>query len=644
MSEFLLKSTLAMGVLLGLYYILFEREKMHRFNRFYLLSALVFSLALPLVTIPLYVEAEASPQALPMEQSLEFREQQMPEKNITAAKPKITITSVYEIAEPAHTNYWPYTGWGLYLTVATILWIRFILNIRRFYKNKRNSLTVSYKGTSLVLLSQDVLPHTFLNNIYVSKNEYENKLIAPELFTHELTHVKQFHTIDILFIETLKTMFWFNPLLYFYKKAIQLNHEFLADEKVIESTANTVYYQNLLLEKVTVGTSFSLASSLNFSLTKKRFIMMTKTTNKTKAVLMKFAVLPAITGLLYFLSTETVVLAKTNNPTVPEVKIAPEARIETTATSEVSGDSLEQQTPGTIHVVPNNPDTEARKNEYYKGVRIIIEDASKGKYIDKPYELLTAEERHYYLPDAPEKKGEAKGIQDADYTYSLYTEYNEQGGQFFLDDKKVSRDEILKLKKEDIAAFAAKSSGMSMVDGKLKGNHKSFFYTYPYYNKYLKSIYDHYPDKSLKIIITDKAEDYKSEYNEEAKATGKTELQIMEEREKKDLEATHYPTVEERKKQQRSFYPRFSGGSKEFDQYLANNLKLADAFKDKKLSIHFTVNTNGKLSDVWVAGEKDEQLLNEVKRVIENSPEWIPMQQNGVASKVGVSVDFPSKS
>jgi hypothetical protein len=55
MTEFLFKSTFAMAVLLGLYYILFEREKMHRFNRFYLLSSLIFSLALPFITVITYI-------------------------------------------------------------------------------------------------------------------------------------------------------------------------------------------------------------------------------------------------------------------------------------------------------------------------------------------------------------------------------------------------------------------------------------------------------------------------------------------------------------------------------------------------------------------------------------------------------------
>jgi len=128
----------------------------------------------------------------------------------------------------------------------------------------------------LILVEEKILPHTFLNYIFINKNDYENRKIEGELFTHELTHVRQKHTLDVLFIEILKTIFWFNPLLIFYKKAIQLNHEFLADEKVVTSYKNVPFYQSLLLEKASWNSNFYLASNLNFLVTKKRLIMMTK--------------------------------------------------------------------------------------------------------------------------------------------------------------------------------------------------------------------------------------------------------------------------------------------------------------------------------------------------------------------------------
>jgi len=291
-----------MAVLLGLYYILFEREKMHRFNRFYLLGTLVLAMAVPFITVITYI-------------------QEIPSSNATT----ITTTMAVAKALPEQpTDYLFYIGWTIYTTVTAILAIRFAANVISFFRKANSNPSVIMEKAKLVLLEEKILPHTFLNYIFVNREEHEEKLIEAELYTHELTHVKQKHTLDILFIEALKTIFWFNPLLYCYKKAIQLNHEFLADEKVIDSTANTVYYQKLLLEKAHVGRTFSMASNLTFSLTKKRFIMMTKTTSTTKAGFIKLAILPVVIALMMLLCTKTIA-QQSEMPKLKELELSPEA-------------------------------------------------------------------------------------------------------------------------------------------------------------------------------------------------------------------------------------------------------------------------------------------------------------------------------
>ena len=99
------------------------------------------------------------------------------------------------------------------------------------------------------MVNEETLPHTFLNYIFVNKEEYLEKKVEEALITHELTHAKELHSLDVMVVEVLKVVFWFNPLLYWYKKAIQLNHEFIADQKVISSHGYIKEYQSLLLTK-----------------------------------------------------------------------------------------------------------------------------------------------------------------------------------------------------------------------------------------------------------------------------------------------------------------------------------------------------------------------------------------------------------
>ncbi|MDI6033109.1 M56 family metallopeptidase [Flavobacterium sp. LB2P84] len=283
MNDFLIKSTITLFVLLAVYYLFLEKEKIHVFNRFYLLFSLVFSMVIPFITIEV-IEEIAQPAVNP--------------GNIQILQGNAVILE--------ETNYLAIGLWSLYGLVTLILAIRFISNINKISSKMNTNTPIDYKNAKLILVPEKTLPHTFLNTIFINETEYNNRQIEAELYTHELTHVTQKHTLDILFIEILKTVFWFNPIFIFYKKAIQLNHEFLADEKVVNSYNNVPFYQSLLLSKANENQTFYLASNLNYLITKKRLLMMTKTTSKTEALLKKAILMPIVATLLFLLCTKVV--------------------------------------------------------------------------------------------------------------------------------------------------------------------------------------------------------------------------------------------------------------------------------------------------------------------------------------------------
>ncbi|MDP3679451.1 MAG: M56 family metallopeptidase [Flavobacterium sp.] len=283
MSDFLIKSTITLFVLLAVYYLFLEKEKIHVFNRFYLLFSLVFSMVIPFITIEVI--------------------QEIAQPTVNPGNIQILQGSAVIIDE---TNYLAIGLWSLYGLVTLILAIRFISNINKISSKMKSNTPIAYKNAKLILVPEKTLPHTFLNAIFINETEYNNRQIEAELYTHELTHVTQKHTLDILFIELLKTIFWFNPVFIFYKKAIQLNHEFLADEKVVTSYNNVPFYQSLLLSKANENPTFYLASNLNYLITKKRLLMMTKTTSKTEALLKKAMLIPVVTALLFLLCTKVV--------------------------------------------------------------------------------------------------------------------------------------------------------------------------------------------------------------------------------------------------------------------------------------------------------------------------------------------------
>jgi beta-lactamase regulating signal transducer with metallopeptidase domain len=283
MSDFLIKSTITLFVLLAVYYLFLEKEKIHVFNRFYLLFSLIFSMVIPFITIEVI--------------------QEITQPTVNPGNIQILQGSAIVMEE---TNYLAIGLWSLYAVVTFILAIRFLSNIIKISSKIKSNTPIAYKNAKLILIPEKSLPHTFLNTIFINETEYNNRQIEAELYTHELTHVTQKHTFDVLLIEILKTVFWFNPIFIFYKKAIQLNHEFLADENVVTYYNNVPFYQSLLLSKANENQTFYLASNLNYLITKKRLLMMTKTTSKTEALLKKAMLIPVVTALLFLLCTKVV--------------------------------------------------------------------------------------------------------------------------------------------------------------------------------------------------------------------------------------------------------------------------------------------------------------------------------------------------
>jgi len=277
MIDFFIKSTLCLGILLTVYSLFLEKEKMHVFNRFFLLFSLVFSLALPFIRIELTSKTNSI-----------FNGKILPEMLIN--------NNVVSDSTP----YFSIISWTIYAIATLSIVFKFVRNLLEISFKIRNNQTEIFHNSKLVLLEEKVLPHTFLNYIFINKDDYNNRKIEAELFAHELTHVRQKHSFDILIIEILKTIFWFNPIFIFYKKAIQLNHEFLADEKVVKSYNNVPFYQSLLIEKASENKTIYLTSNLNYLVTKKRLIMMTKNTPMAKALFKKVALMPLFAGIIFF--------------------------------------------------------------------------------------------------------------------------------------------------------------------------------------------------------------------------------------------------------------------------------------------------------------------------------------------------------
>ena len=287
MIEYLLKSGILLFVFFAVYKLWLENEKMLRFNRVYLIASLVFSLIIPLQLFSFDPFFGSKTKTIQLEEII------VRSSNVISDK-----ATIYDIVASVLSL--------VYIVVVVLLTIRFILNIYSFYRKFKNNQVEFINGEKIILIEESVLPHSFWNAIFININDYQNHKIPSELLAHEKAHLTQIHTLDILFIEVLQIVLWFNPLLFFYKKAIKLNHEFLADEAVNNQFKSVSNYQNLLLSIASNKNHITLASNINYSITKKRFLMMAKKQSPVRVVLKVFSIGVIYSLVLFVFSTKTV--------------------------------------------------------------------------------------------------------------------------------------------------------------------------------------------------------------------------------------------------------------------------------------------------------------------------------------------------
>jgi len=309
MITYLLKSGILLFIFYAVYKLALENEKMFRFNRVYLLASLIFSLIIPL-------------QLISFESGFSNR------MGLIQLDELVIQKSTENLASISLNDFLIVLMTVSYGVVVVLLLLRFVLNLFSFYKRiKRNEVRI-IKGKKVVLIEEPILPHSFWKSIFINKDAFENGKIPSELIAHEKAHLEQKHTLDILFIEVLQIVFWFNPLFIFYKKAIKLNHEFLADEAVNKQFDSVRSYQNLLLDFASNKNTVSLASTINYLITKKRLLMMTKKESPTKIVLKVSSVFVVYAVLLFVFSTKTIAQTVKNKAEVKEKDIYASGAIE----------------------------------------------------------------------------------------------------------------------------------------------------------------------------------------------------------------------------------------------------------------------------------------------------------------------------
>ncbi len=259
--NFILESAVSLSLLATIYVVFLRKETFFKLNRMFLLGSLFFSVILPFIKFRIY-----EPESVMLSE--------------------ITVTPYRNLME-AVTVYGQDLSVSVeqaVLSTAMLIWIysaglvfflgRFLFRVIQvgiiIYKNQGQK----YNGVKLVFLEKDCSPYSFLNYMFVSR-PMQNTEGYDRMMAHEMEHIKQGHTFDVLILELLTAFQWFNPFIWMLRRAVRENHEFLADQAVLASGVNRGYYKKLLLNQF-AGGHLDIANNFNYSLIKKRIKMMSK--------------------------------------------------------------------------------------------------------------------------------------------------------------------------------------------------------------------------------------------------------------------------------------------------------------------------------------------------------------------------------
>ena len=272
MTSYIIKSSVSLILMFGLYWFLLRKEKLFVFNRFFLIVSVVFSLVLPFIAIPVNLKItqqlnDIIPTYNYVKSQISIADNIVP-NDVNISQPTIekknSLISISAILL------------GLYISGVILFLIRFLRNIYFILRRSKLSEKISSKGYQIVLTNDKMGPCCFFSNIFLNKDDYLNGKIDKELLKHELEHVRQSHTIDIILIELVKIFYWFNPVHLLYERAIRINHEYLADNGVINDNSDIKTYTDKLLGFISCSSNMSLTSGSNNSFTRMRLVMMMK--------------------------------------------------------------------------------------------------------------------------------------------------------------------------------------------------------------------------------------------------------------------------------------------------------------------------------------------------------------------------------
>ncbi len=292
--DYLLKASAVILIFYLCYRLLLHKETFFQTNRWFLLFGLVLAIGLPFVSIPLYVETA------PFEM-FNYQPVSSFPINTNQAVDK-SIVQPYDFMDIL---------FGLYLAGVFIGIVKLTLNLLSLRRIIKSSQIFINGNIKIYKTGIDIAPFCFFKYIVFNPNHFQNEEL-PHILNHEKVHAFQLHSVDVLISYIACAIFWFNPIVWLYKKAIQQNLEFIADSGAQLHSESPKSYQKLLVRTAVKYNQLAVINTFYTSLIKKRIIMLHKAKSKAINQVKYLTALPLLVVFMMSFNTETIYVTQEN--------------------------------------------------------------------------------------------------------------------------------------------------------------------------------------------------------------------------------------------------------------------------------------------------------------------------------------------
>lgn len=280
---YLLQVLVCSAVLMVYYLLVLRNKKFHQYNRFYLLGVALISWIVPLIKI-FWQQERSGVRQVDLLNVVASNNSEM-EALVTAKQESLDLLSLLP---------------NFYVGVSICLALAMLVSLYRIYKIYREHECTNLQQFYLVMTRVKGTPFSFFSYIFWNAEIDIQTPAGKQILQHELTHVKQYHSIDKIVMQLNLIVGWFNPFFWLLKKELDMIHEFIADKKSVEN-GDAASLAQMLLTTAYPGQQFSLTNPFFFSPIKRRLKMLTNTKNPTFNYLRRLIVLPllAVVVLLF---------------------------------------------------------------------------------------------------------------------------------------------------------------------------------------------------------------------------------------------------------------------------------------------------------------------------------------------------------